>query len=305
MPPGLARGDAYKNQPMNNITLLEASGANLVLLGSDVFFTFDGRAATRHPVADLDAELARMVKTYYENGIRVGLVVTPHYSEYLPEGQPMPGSLPGGAAKPVPRNIRNTPALLTGYDEKVREFAALAEKYHLEMFSPMNEPDYQLGYTRASAWGQEILPSVKAAYHGKILCKPALSSGQQLDPGETVDLNLAGCDIVGVTVSPRGATVERTLAAYLGELNRTLATVGGWAKNGSVERVILGEIWFGYTTSDYSEKAKAAAIRTMFETCRGGVSGYVFYDPYPELEYAIVGTKSFDEIAYWFRSGLL
>lgn len=62
-------------------------------------------------------------------------------------------------------------AEMDDYAERAIRWAELCEKYKIEYFSPMNEPDCVMGPERAVEWHMKVLPEVRKVYSGRVVAK--------------------------------------------------------------------------------------------------------------------------------------
>jgi hypothetical protein len=276
-------------QPMSDLRLLKGTGANIVAIGPTVKINSRGETRFDVPKEYVEIRMAELAKKYYAEGIRIHLVIEVNYEKEFLTG-------PTGEPRPIPPEIASQPQFLDNYNLVVADMAKLAEKYQVEIFSPMNEPDLKLGPVIASAWGQEILPTVKDAYHGKVLYKAAFLD-QDMDQPR---LDLRGYDAVGIDISPGGGDEQEVLRGYPDEVARKFATVSGWAAQDNVTEVMFTEFGTWGGAARFSEKGKATAHRIVFEQGNGKVKGFMVLDPPPDLDRPITSTKSLDVVTEWF-----
>jgi hypothetical protein len=180
---------------------------------------------------------------------------------------PVPINLRGEPG-PIPENIKEE--VLKNYEDVVVEFARLAEEENVEIFCPMDEPDYKLGAARGSSWGQEILPKIRAEFSGKVLWKGSLSRAFQ----NNQRINFSGYDIAGFTVFPWAGLqrYSQSVEFYINKLNQ-------WAKEDNVPQTFVAE--FGnYAVTAISKEEEPQAIRTVFEQGEGKVDGFITYKGY-------------------------
>jgi len=281
-------------QPMSDIRLLKGTGANIVAIGPTVRINSQGETRFDVPKEYVEIRMDELARKYYAEGIRIHLVIELNYEKEFSTG-------PTGEPQPIPQEIASQPHFLDNYDLVVSDMAKLAEKYHVEIFSPMNEPDLKLGPAVASAWGQGILPTVRDAYHGKVLYKAAFLDRDMGQPRP----DLKGYDAVGIDISPGGGNEPEVLKGYPAEVSRKLATVSGWAAQDNVTEVMFTEFgtWGGAVR--FSEEGKAAAHRIVFEQGNGKVNGFMVLDPPPDLDRPITNTKSLDLVTEWFTKKLV
>ena len=277
-------------QPMSDVNLHKEIGSNIVLLGPNLKINSNGDAQFDVPMAYLEKRMNELANRFYKDGIRIGLVIETLYVRDFTE------TTPAGGPGAFPTTAVNKPGFLDNYNKMVEEIAQLAEKYHVEMFSPMNEPDLKLGEEACSKWGQEVLPLVKKHYHGKVLYKTAFY--KLSDQG----VDFKGYDIIGMDPSPGGGPTA--LSDYSKEMEQMLSKALDFAKRDKVSSVMYTEfgVWGGALS--LSEEDKALAHRIIFEQGKGKVKGFIALDPPPDLDRSIKGTKTFEEIKLWFKEKL-
>lgn len=277
-----------KGQSMSDAKDLVAAGANIASIAPNIRINSQGEVKFDAPFDYMEEALAHWAKNYYENGIRISLVIELSYQDDL-------NARPNKAPEGVPLNIARRPGFLDKYNEIVLKVARLAEKYHVEMFSPMNEPDLKLGITTASSWGQAILPEVKKYYSGKVLWKAAGSDDKQ----EAIDFS--GYDIIGFDPTPGGGDPATALAQYHLQLRKMIELAASRAKKYNVPIVMITEfgVWGGALS--FNEENKMLAHRIVFEEGEGKVSGFIALDPPSDLDRGLAGTLSLQEITKWFK----
>ncbi|MCD6194740.1 hypothetical protein J7K05_00835, partial [bacterium] len=79
--------------------------------------------------------------------------------------------------------IKNKDNFIAQFPDYVQKWAKIAEEYQVEIFCPLNEPNFALR-GRESEWAQKILPIVRQAYTGNVVLKVA-------------DVGLEGADFSG------------------------------------------------------------------------------------------------------------
>ncbi len=135
---------------LNEVDNLRADGVNIVSLGISIYLDGD-------VIKDRDrAEIKKMVNEFHRNGIRTCLVLNPGHPEFGID----PFS-PEASGRPLFERL--TPLAL--------EWAAICEKYGVEMFCPANEPQL-MAYQKEqdiSDWAQQILPRLREVYTGKLV----------------------------------------------------------------------------------------------------------------------------------------
>lgn len=279
-----------EDQSVSGVATLKDVGANIVTFGPNVKINTNGDTQLDFPMDYVESRLAELSKRYYPEGIRIGLVIETLYVKDFSEGTP-----PGGPPA-FPKDIASKPGFLDKYNLVVGDMAKLAEKYHVEFFSPMNEPDMKLGVGVASGWGQEVLPIVKKHYNGKVLWKAA-PFGQNV-----ADINFKGYDIIGLDISPGGG--PQNLATYPQEVSKMLSDALSSAERDDVPAVMFTEfgVWGGALS--LSEDDKAVAHKIVFEQGKGKAKGFFVLDPPSDLDRPLKGSKSYDEVKLWFTEKL-
>lgn len=276
-----------KSQSMSDPQDLEDAGANIASIAPNVKINSRGEVKFDAPFNYVEESMDHWARTYYENNIRISLTIEVFYQDEFVEGQ-------SGEPKPIPRAIASQPGFLDEYNKIVVDVAKLAEKYQVEMFSPMNEPDLKLGEATASAWGQKILPEIKKYYKGKILWKAAGSGAAQ----SVIDFS--GYDIIGFDPTPGGGDPAVSLASYHTQLQEMITLAKARAVKYNVPEVMITEfgVWGGALA--FSEENKMLAHRIVFEEGQGKVSGFIALDPPSDLDRGLKGTLSLEEIKKWF-----
>lgn len=288
MPCGFLGGNC---QSMASTERLKEAGANIALIAPIVKINSRGEVKFDAPVDQIERRLAEQVKEYYKQDIRVGLAIEMFYADEF-DGR-------SGEPKPIPANITQKAGFLDKYNLIVADVAKLAERYKVEIFSPLNEPDLKLGEAIASEWGQKILPAIKENYHGKVLWKAA---GGALDKYNT---NFKGYDIIGFDPTPGGQSFEQSIIIYKDYLKRLLNIAQNRAKRDNIFEIMVTEfgVWGG--AINFSEEQKALAHRAVFELAKDKVSGFIVLDPPTDLDRPLYGTKTFEEVKSWFKEKLI
>ncbi len=233
---------------------LIALGANTVAFGVVIPYFPDGSLEQERVRESKDD--ARMLMRYYKEA---GLAIV-----FSPE--PIPANLEGEPT-PVPATIRET--LLKNYEEVILDLAKIAEEENVEVFSPMNEPDWKLGLERASSWGQEILPEVGKVFTGKVMWK-----GLTSDDSENIKkVDFLGYDIIGFTSFPWGG-----IANYKTNLQSFLTALQAKAAEDGVKELFVAE--FGtYDPVGLPKRDEPKSIQYVFEEGKGKLQGFLVFDP--------------------------
>ncbi len=278
-----------KQQDMSSVARLKDAGANIVLLGPNAKINSAGEVRFDVPEDYIETRLAELAKRYYGAGIRIGFAIETLYVTSFSEGSP------AGGPPAFPSDRASQPGFLNNYDQLVGRMAKLAQKYHVDIFSPMNEPDMKLGPAVASKWGQEILPIVKENYSGKILWKAA---GAALD---RYDTNFKGYNIIGFDPTPGGGPFDQGMAQYKIALDNLIATAKSRAQRDGVSKIMSSEfgVWGG--ALQWNEEQKMLAHRLVFEEGQGKLNGFIALDPPRDLDRGLAGTETLKEITAWFK----
>ncbi len=276
-------------QDMSSVARLKDAGANIVLLGPNAKINSAGEVRFDVPEDYIETRLYQLSKRYYGADIRIGFVIETLYVKSFSDNSPAGG--PGA----FPSDKVSQPGFLDKYNQLVGRMAKLAQKYHVDIFSPMNEPDLKLGPAMASKWGQEILPLVKENYSGKALWK---SAGGALDKYNT---DFKGYDIIGFDPSPGGGPFEQSMATYRQALSNLLTIAQSRAARDNVPKIMVTEfgVWGGALS--FTEEQKVLAHRAVFEAAQGKASGFIALDPPRDLDRGLAGTETLKEITAWFK----
>lgn len=284
MPCGFFGGNC---QTMTDVKRLKSVSANIAFLAPTIKINSRGEIQTDAPLDYMGERLAEYAKKYYAAGIRLGIAIELYYEqEFKGRGSGEPGSIPAEVAQQA--------GFLDAYNGAVAKIAQQAQKYGVEIFSPMNEPDLKLGEAVASRWGQEILPTVKKYYKGKILWKAA---GGALDKYDT---NFKGYDIIGFDPTPGGGPFEQAMTQYRTSLANLLDIAQARAARDSVKYVMITEFGTWGGAIQFTEEQKVIAHRVVFELGQGKVKGFIALDPPSDLDRGLWGTATSDEIRSWF-----
>ncbi|MCL4416655.1 MAG: hypothetical protein M1365_08185 [Actinobacteria bacterium] len=276
-------------QPMNNTELLKEMNVNIIGIAPKIVINSKGEI-NYFPMEFMEKRLSQIVNKYHSEEIRVFISPELGFSESLDLG--------GGEPKPIPREAASTPGFLDKYDILLADLAKLAEKYHVEIFSPMNEPDMKLGNGVVSAWAQNILPVIKSNYTGKTLWKV----GRGDNAGN--EITFKGYDILGIDFTAHGGDENQSLADFPSTARGIIDGALAWAKRDGIETVFLTEVGVWGGTIKFSDQGKAMIHRIIFQEGQGKVRGFVILDPPPDQGWSIKNTKSMDEIKTWFTEKL-
>lgn len=277
------------SSPFSDANKVKEMGANLVSLGPH--FLVDENGDIGFPrdfqtIEDLDARIGELASIYYPKGIRIHLVLSTNYVETITKDA-------GGEPKSFSRELAAQKGFLDKYNKVVEEMAKIAQKYQVEMFSPLNEPDGTLGVETAYTWNEEILPIIRKHYQGNLCYKGDLHNGE----GER--LSFKGYDMLGYMPSPpaNDSDVEfRRLVA------QTTANAIKWAKRDGVPKVMVAEFgaWKGMNLTDEDALAR---YKILFEEGQGKIDGFAVIDP-PEDQPNYMKGLVLEEIKMWYTQKL-
>lgn len=278
----------YDSHTMTDAKLAKETGANIVSLGPTIKINSRGEVKYAEPWDSnrVDGQLKKLAKMYYDEGIRLHVVIEIYYEEEF--------SSEGGEPSPIPRDIASKQGFLDKFNLILEEMAGFAEKYHAEMFSPMNEVDYKLGSATASAWSQEILPRIKKNYNGKVVFKGELFREEDSDR-----IDFAGYDVIGCSMSPR-----EYMSDFENDVSSMITKMQSWAARDNVPEIMITEfgIWGGSVGLD--DETKALVHKIVFEKGQGKVKGFIVFDPPADQGWSLKGTKSLEEITTGFKNNL-
>jgi hypothetical protein len=251
--------------------------ANTVAIGIEVAYYPENGKFEPQMLSNAKEKAREFIRYYKEAGLIVilSLIPVPVFLEGEPEA--------------IPENIREE--VLKNYEKIVVDLAKIAEEENVEIFTPMDEPDYKLGVTRGSSWGQEILPKIKSVFSGKVLWKGSLSRAFE----NNQRINFSGYDIVGFTVFPLGGlnNYSQNVEFYINKLNE-------WADDDGVKERIIAE--FGnYQITHISKEEEPQAIETVFKIGQGKVNGFILLDPPAGFGTPIKDSELEQLIKDWFE----
>ncbi len=278
-------------QPMNDASLLKEMGVNIIGIAPNIKINSKGEVSF-FPMDYIEKRLNEITRTYYEAGIRVFISPELDFTEDL-------NSRGAGEPRLIPKEVVARVGFLDKYDLIIADLAKLAEKYQVEMFSPMNEPDMKLGINAASNWGQKILPVVKNNYQGKTMWK----LGRAADSASSA-INFKGYDVLGLDFTAPGGSETQSLASFPQITDKIISRAQAWAKRDGVETVLLTEVGVWGGARQFSDLGKANIHRIIFQEGQGKVKGFIILDPPPDQGWSLKNTKSTEEIKTWFKDKL-
>jgi hypothetical protein len=196
------------------------------------------------------------IQAAHRNGLRVGLAMTKCF--------------------PAAENIT-----LEEWDSQVIKNAKLAERYEVEFFAPMNEPEVLFGPSASATWGQNILPKIKEVYSGKIIWKGGAVGDILPDPGQPNSTNFSGYDYIGFTLG-LASNAGMTMEDFSRQVDHSLDTIIGFAQRDNCKGVMITEFYGllpgAWERNSWSEEKEARAHEIVLEKGKGKVDGFFALD---------------------------
>jgi len=255
-----------------SIPSMKDMGVNTVFLATN-FVESEGRLL--EPPFNKELLIAN-IQTAHKNGLEVALTV------FI-----------------VPPYPKASDLDLEDLNAKIIESAKLAEKYDVEFFSPLNEPELIFGPSASATWGQEILPRIKEVYHGEVIWKGSLSQPHMIEQFlyENYSTNFSGYDYIGTSITPRAGM---NLEDFSYHVDEALDLILAFAKRDNVKGVMITE--FGVWEGDIkSEEDAARAHEIVLEKGENKVVGFFVLDsPYSPLGWTISGRIE-EVIRRWYK----
>ncbi len=279
---GITMGTSFYNyyeqyEFFENPKKLKDLGVNI--FGFMVEFELNAKGEIRYPVdfptiKDIDNRIGEIAETIYGQNIRLWILVQVNYKEQFSKDW-------GGEPRPIPRDIYTKPGIFNEYDKAVIEVAKLAQKYQVEMFAPVNEPDGALGSNGigsdqkiidlTQAWTDKLLAKTRQVYKGKIAYKGDLHDGQ----GEK--LSFKGYDILGLMPRPT-PTPNYNADEFRAAVRSNIANARRWAARDGVPQVMIAE--FSSVGQSVPLDQAQEEHKIMFEEARN-LDGIFVNDPAP------------------------
>ncbi len=264
-------------------------GVNIIMIGPG--FEINSRGDVRYPpdfptYEDMDARIGELTTKFYEANVHVGLTLILTYKAEFSDGQK--GEKWAGEPQPFPKDIVEQPGYLDKFNTVVEDMAKIAQKYHIEMFSPEGEPDGIFGMNVAPAWAQKVVPLVKKHYKGKLYYKGDLHNGE----GDR--MNFKGYDVLGFVNTPVSfnASIEETRKTYVADMQRAV----GWAKRDGIGEVVVSE--YGYLGENKMESA--ARIGLVLEEGSKKLNGVFLSEPLGAILKTTQGDQIVQQMKQWF-----
>ena len=262
-------------------------GVNIVNIAPG--FEINSNGEVRYPrdfptYEDMDARIGELAEKFYENNIHLTMTVLVTYKKDFSK----PGEDWAGVPIELPKEIVGKPGYLDKLSIVVEDMAKIAQKYHIEMFAPMNEPENIFGVKVASSWNQTILPKIKKNYQGKIYYKGDLHNG------EGDNLNFKGYDVLGIMPYPAEPLTNIEVLRKIIDSNMDRALV--WAKRDGVPQVVVAEHGF----KGGNEMWPAKNIGIVLEEGSKKLNGVFLTEPIPAVWKTTQGEQIVTQMKKWF-----
>jgi len=199
-----------------------------------------------------------------------------------------PGEDWAGEPVELPKEIVEKPGYLDKLSIVVADMAKIAQKYHIEMFAPMGEPENLFGVKVAFSWNQEILPKIRKNYQGKIFYKG------DLHKGEGDNLNFKGYDVLGIMPHPAPPPTDLEELRKVIDFNMDRGLT--WAKRDGVPEIVVAEHGF----KGRNEMWPAEDIGIVLEEGRKKLNGVYLSEPIPTVLKTSNGEQIVEEMKRWF-----
>ena len=263
-------------------------GVNIVNIAPG--FEINSKGEVRYPpdfptYEDMDARVGELATKFYSANIHLTMTVLATYKENF--SQQSKTEQWAGEPGPLPKEIAEKPGYLDQLNKVIEDMAKIAQKYHIEMFAPMGEPENIFGVKVASVWNQQVIPLIRKSYKGKIFYKGDLHKGE----GE--NLNFRGYDVLGIMPYPADPlTIEARRKIIDSNMDKAL----GWAKRDEVPQVVVAEHGF----KGGNEMWPAEDIGVVLEEGSKKLNGVFLTDPLPVVLKTTNGEQIVEQMKKWF-----
>lgn len=264
-------------------------GINIVNIAPG--FEINSKGEVRYPpdfptYEDMDARVGELATKFYQANIRLTMTLLVTYKKDFSQSEK--GEKWAGEPIELPVAIVEKPGYLDRFNKVVEDMAKIAQKYQVEMFSPMGEPENLFGVKVASSWSQEILPKIRKNYQGKIFYKGDLHKGE----GE--NLNFKGYDVLGIM--PHPAPPPTDLEALRKIIDSNIDKGLAWAKRDGVPQVVVAEHGF----KGRNEMWPAEDIGVVLEEDSKKLNGVYLSEPPPAVLKTTNGEQIVTQMKKWF-----
>lgn len=145
---------------------------------------------------------------------------------------------------------------LDEYTNKIIKWAKLSEKYGIEYFSPLNEPDIVLHTDRAIEWQNSLLPELRKVFSGKIIAKWSSYIDDEIGRKEKI---IASKDFDGVMIDIFAPDKKEELEEFYVKLEDTVKITSEEAKKLNL-KIMIGEFAIPVEKSKFTEEITPGAI---------------------------------------------
>ncbi len=236
-----------------NVENLKRMGVNFITVTLDVEMDENGNM---HVVGGNDALF--YIMAYHRCGFRVLLMLDPCHPTFV---NGFEWELGDNSAL-----VRRGPEILENLTPLVMEWAEIAEKYGVEMYSPVNETQtFVRSSEEASQWAQKILPGLRERYGGKLVLRS--HGGAEFNSFEP---NASGYDLVALS----GCSTWQPLESWRAHLREQLDNLVSMVERDGCDNGILldfGSTYLGGSWCEPSavqpltEEVQAQALQMLFE----------------------------------------
>lgn len=248
------------------------------------------------------------IQEAHKNGFRVHLSLMLGYPEEL-----------GGGT-----DIQYMDTYLENMAPGVLKWAEIAEKYHVELFTPLAGPDdvfdlhdissperHSFYREKINRWHQQIIPKIRKKYHGTLVSHMGGGWKGEVSVADSFDYDHRGFDYIGFDIWPFvgpkddpeledfRVTLRQIIEIQEKKVKRDKAKgimimeAGGMVEEAVFARELAGGVALG-------KEGQAKAFKILFEETWGKVDGY-FLGFWRGLSYyRIKGNPSEQIIKEWF-----
>jgi len=220
------------------------------------------------------------IQKVHEAGLKVYLQIYPEYY----------GTFGAHAGELEMGPVENQTLFMQEMEKTALEWAKIAERHRVEIFSPACELNVFLSWKNNMQWHEQILPKLREIYHGEIVQKGELVWHKYgLSPEGELSFydHYAGWDYVNSDIF-ESVYGTRTLQDYKSYVNHTITNLLALKKKHKAKGIILGEI--GIPESTYARETLRRSHKLseeeyhfifwklLFEESIGKVDGFFFWD---------------------------
>ncbi len=230
------------------------------------------------PIYDPEKEVIKKIESAHRSGFAVFLEI----NTMIPECE---------------IEISDKDYFIENFVQESKKWAEIAEKYQVELFSPLNEPNLVLG-ERGLEWAQKVLPSVKEVYKGDVVLKIA---------DRPIAGNYSGYDYLAIDIFPGEVEYWREdIRNAVSEMNSVVKKYG--LKGGFIgeigvptqigpdddESLVAGKI--------VDRKTQAEIFQTAFEEAWNKTDGFfvLAWAKDPKSTYNFHGFEAENVVRDWY-----